>query len=255
MSATSARVPGLARRNTATHAVLALAAVAWLVAVAIVASPWSSYFSHGALDHLGSHAWALATLAAGWIVMVVAMMLPTTVPLVSALAEVTADRPDRRRLLATLMLGYVLVWLAAGVGLHAGDLGIHWLVKHSGWLRDNTWAIETGTLAIAGAYQLTSLKGGCLRSCRAAPAVIRRHWGGDRPGAAAMRMGLEHGAYCVGCCWSLMLVMFSVGVGAFAWMLALTVVMVAEKTLAVGERARVPVGIWLLCGAIITALA
>jgi predicted metal-binding membrane protein len=255
MSATFAAAPGRARRPAAARAVVALAAVAWLAAAGIAAAPFSGYFSHGAIEHLGSHAWAIATLAAGWIVMVAAMMLPTTVPLVSAFDDVIAGRSDRRRLLAILLLGYVLVWLAAGLALHAGDLGVHWLVSRSGWLRDNTWTIATGTLAIAGAYQLSSLKGRCLRSCRAAQAVIRRHWRGDMPGAAAMRMGLEHGGYCVGCCWSLMLVMFSVGVGAFAWMLALTVVMVAEKTLAAGERARVPVGIWLLCGALITAFA
>ena len=238
----------------AAKAVLAAAASAWLAVLVLALSPWAADFSPGALERIGAHPWETATLAAGWMLMVVAMMLPTTLPLVSLFARTTAGRPDRRRGMAMLLLAYVAVWLGAGVALHLGDLGIHWLVRHSGWLGHNTWAIEAGTLAGAGAYQFSRLKARCLKRCRSPQSFVRRHWRGGNPRTEAWRMGLDHGVYCLGCCWTLMLVMFSVGVGNVAWMLALAAVMVAEKTLPVGPRVTAPVGAWLVAGAVATVV-
>jgi predicted metal-binding membrane protein len=243
------------RQYPSAVAVLGSAATGWIALIALVASPWSAYFSHDALEDIGGHLWETATLAIGWTTMVVAMMLPTTVPLVALFDRLTIGRQDRRRLLACLVAGYMLVWLAAGAAMHVGDLGIHWLVKHWEWLTDNEWAIEATTLAIAGAYQFTGLKSRCLMRCRSPESFIRRHWQGSRESVRSLTIGIHNGAFCVGCCWSLMLVMFSVGVANIAWMAALTLVMVAEKTFRLGPRITTPVGISLVGAAVITMLA
>jgi predicted metal-binding membrane protein len=234
-------------------AVLGSAALGWLALLALSTSPWTGFFGHAALQHLGAHPWAVAFMAAGWILMVVAMMLPTTLPLLALFGRVTAEREDRWRLRAILVGAYVLVWVAAGAVMHAGDFGIHRLVDHWHWLANHTWMISAGTLVLAGFYQFTGAKSRCLRRCRTPQSFLRRHWRGGPASVQALRIGLDHGAYCVGCCWSLMLVMFSVGVGNIVWMLLLTTLMVIEKTARLGQRASAPIGIWLLIAALLTA--
>jgi predicted metal-binding membrane protein len=244
----------MSARPHASIAVLGLAAAAWAAVIAIGASSWAPYFSHGALEGIGGHPWAVATLAAGWTLMVMAMMLPASTPLVDLFARVVARREDRGRLMAILVGAYLAVWLATGVAMHVGDLGIHTLVDRWGWLAAHTWVIAAGTLALAGAYQFSDLKVRCLKRCRTPHSFIRAHWHGASPSGEALRMGLDHGAYCVGCCWALMLVMFSVGVANVAWMLTLTGVMAIERAARIGQRLRAPVGVWLLAGALLAAL-
>jgi predicted metal-binding membrane protein len=146
-----------------------------------------------------------------------------------------------------LLLAYVGVWLAAGLAMHLGDLGVHWLAARSEWLDGHTWVIEAATLAGAGLYQFTGLKARCLTRCRTLQGDVRARdpW----------RTGLDHGVACLGACWPLMLVMFSVGVASLVWMLALAAVMLAEKTLPVGPRVTRPAGIWLIAAAVGTAIA
>jgi predicted metal-binding membrane protein len=232
----------------AVRAVLATTGVAWLLTLGIAASTLGHDFDHGALEHIDAHPWMAASLAAAWVLMVGAMMLPTTLPLVSTFARAMGDRPERRRLVVRLLAGYVSVWLVAGIAFHAGDLGLHWLVHRWGWLADNTWAIAAGTLAAAGLYQFSGAKRRALACCRSADRLVRER--GD-----AFRTGAHHAADCLACCWSLMLVMFSVGVASVAWMLALTVVMFAEKVTPAGHRASAPAGAWLLCCAALAAAA
>jgi predicted metal-binding membrane protein len=227
---------------------------AWLAVLSIAATRWSVDFSHDALANFGAHSWAVGTLFLGWVLMVVAMMVPTTLPLLSLFGRMTARRPERG-LREILLGGYVLVWVAAGAAMHLGDFGIHRLVAAWPWLAQHTWLIGAGTLALAGAYQFSALKTRCLSRCRTPQSFLRKHWRGGSAGAQALRIGLDHGVYCVGCCWSLMLVMFSVGVGNGFWMLALAAVMLLEKTTAVGSRATKPVGVGLLAAALVTALA
>jgi len=255
MTAEAAAAHGRAPRIDATSgAVIVLASAAWLAVVAIGATRWSADFSHGALENLGAHPWAVGTLAAGWVLMVVAMMVPTTLPLLVLFGRMTTRRPERA-LRGTLLAGYVVVWLAAGAAMHVGDFGIHRLVHVWPWLARNAWTIEAVTLALAGAYQFTGLKSRCLTRCRSPQSFLRKHWRGGSARAQALRIGLDHGVYCVGCCWSLMLVMFSVGVGNAVWMLGLAAVMLVEKTAAAGRRASAPAGLWLLAAALVTALA
>ena len=256
MSAADASIANRAPRPTRIVPVLLLcSAVAWLTLVAVSSSSRSAAFEHSALEDLGEHRWQLATLAAGWVLMLAAMMLPTSLPLFALFARLTAARTDRRLLMAMLLSVYMIVWVAVGGAMYVADLGVHRLVDSWTWLEVNAWAISAGTLAFAGGYQLSALKQRCATRCRTPQSFIRAHWRGGAVRGDTTRLAFDHAASCVGCCWALMLVMFSIGVGSIAWMAALTAVMVAEKTSDLGPRLRAPVAIWLIAGALLTAIA
>jgi len=106
-------------------------------------------------------------------------------------------------------------------------------------------------LLAAGAYQLTPLKRVCLRHCRSPFAFVAQHWQDGRLGA--LRMGLRHGGYCLGCCWALFAVLVAAGVMSLAWMLLLTLVVFAEKVLPRGERSSKAVGIAFLALGLLVA--
>lgn len=110
------------------------------------------------------------------------------------------------------------------------------------WLQSQAWAISAATLAGAGLYQFPPLKHHCLDKCRSPLSFIMEHWQGERDHVQAFRLGVHHGIFCIGCCWSLMLLMFAVGIGNLGWMLALGAVMAAEKNLPWGRRISAPLG-------------
>ena len=133
-----------------------------------------------------------------------------------------------------------------GLAVHVGDLRLHEAAHHSPWLAEHAWLIGAGTLLVAGAYQFTPLKYRCLDRCRSPLTFVMEHWRGRRERLEALRLGLRHGLFCLGCCWSLMLLMFAVGVGNLGWMLLLGAVMAAEKNLPWGRRLSAPLGAVLL---------
>jgi predicted metal-binding membrane protein len=168
-------------------------------------------------------------VAAMWWVMMIAMMLPSAAPVILLFARVhrhSGDSPPATPFLA----GYLAVWL--GFALIAAAL--HGLLEQSGIVSAGTMALPSGWLPpafliAAGLYQLTALKDACLSSCRMPSDFLTCHY---RPGRwGALRMGLVHGAYCVGCCWMLMVLLFVGGVMNLAWIAALTLLVAAEKLL------------------------
>jgi predicted metal-binding membrane protein len=189
----------------------------------------------------------------GWVLMITAMMLPTSVPLIALFGAVVRARPDGGRLIGLLLLGYLSVWTMFGIAVHAGDAVLHLLVDSLPWLSQHVGAIATVTVLLAGVYQFTPLKYHCLERCRSPRAFIISRWRGRRPVSEAFDLGIAHGLFCIGCCWSLMLLMFAVGVGSLGWMLVLGAVMAIEKNLPWGRRFSAPVGGLLLAWG--TALA
>jgi predicted metal-binding membrane protein len=126
------------------------------------------------------------------------------------------------------LAGYLAIWLLFAV---AAAVGQQMLSGGAMMLADERLA--TGVLIAAGAYQLSPLKSACLRQCRSPAQFLSRHW---RPGAiGALRLGALHGAYCVGCCWLLMTLLFVGGIMNFAWIAALTLIVGVEKLLPGGE--------------------
>jgi predicted metal-binding membrane protein len=181
--------------------------------------------------------------------MSIAMMLPTTLPLANVFLRLTGRRPDRTRLFALLVVGYLLAWLAFGVIAHlAHALAARW-AEGNGWLWTHAWIAPAASLALAGAFQFSRLKDHCLDACRSPLPFVVARWGGLAPSRDALRLGIAHGIYCVGCCWALMLLMFTVGVGSVAWMLLLGALMAIEKNASWGRRIGAPLGIALLAAA------
>jgi predicted metal-binding membrane protein len=113
--------------------------------------------------------------------------------------------------------------------------------------RQRRWATHRrGFLALAGAYQFSSLKYHCLDKCRSPLLFETEHWHGTNERRDSLLLGLHHGAFCIGCCWALMLLIFAVGAGSIGWMLALAAVMAAEKNLSWGRYVSKPLGVGLL---------
>lgn len=243
-------------------ALTALAVCAWLLLWGWSTSPWGRYLEHG--DWLGpapvgelcraipgGELLVPALLhASAWVVMVAAMMLPTIAPLVDRFARIVAPRDDRRRLEVALAVGYLLAWCAFGLLAHGADrLVLETLYRIPGWTRHG-WMLGAATLAAAGAFQFSRLKYRCLEQCRTPTSFIVEHWHGRTPLRDALVLGVRHGAFCIGCCWALMMLMFVVGTGNLGWMLALGGVMAAEKNAAWGRRLSEPLGWSLLVAAV-----
>jgi predicted metal-binding membrane protein len=178
--------------------------------------------------------------------MTVAMMLPTSVPLVATFAALVGRRPRPALLVSLVVVGYLGTWTAFGLAVYLADRGLHALVEATPWLAAHPQLIAGGVLLAGGAYQFSALKYRCLDECRSPLGFVLSRWTGSRPGLEAVRIGIAHGVFCLGCCWSLMLVMFALGLGNLAWMFGLGVVMTIEKNLPIGRRLGRPVGALLL---------
>jgi predicted metal-binding membrane protein len=228
--------------------VLAAIAAAWLAAVAAQAAGAASLLHHDALIEDGpAPGVALLLFLLAWQVMIAAMMLPSSLPLVRLFAAASVGQPSPRAAMAGFLGGYALVWSAFGALAFGFDLAVHASVDASPWLDDHQWLIGGSVLALAGAFQFTSLKDACLDKCRHPAQFLMRFY--ERGAGGGFRLGARHGAFCVGCCWALMLVMFAAGVASLLWMALLTALMVHEKTRPAGRR-DVPV-----TGAALLALA
>jgi predicted metal-binding membrane protein len=145
------------------------------------------------------------------------------------------------------LLGYFAAWTAFGLVAYAIFRAIvdrHFMFLQ--WDQQGRY-VAAGAIGLAAAYQLTPLKRICLRHCRSPLALVLGHWREGRFGA--FRMGAEHGGWCVGCCWGLMLALFAVGVMSIAWMVIIAALIFVEKVLPRGERLT-----WII-GAVLVGLA
>ncbi len=232
-------IEGIARRDRlVVLAGLAVAAgLAWLYLIDM-ALDMSGDMAHADGAMMQMQAWSVTDgllMWAMWAVMMVAMMLPSAAPMILIFARVDRSQGTGRAYTATTLfaLGYVLVWAAFSVAATI----MQWGLQNAALLSPmmvSTSTILGGVLFIAaGVYQWTPLKYACLKHCRSPMAFIMGHW---RPGrAGAFRMGLGHGAFCLGCCGFVMGLLFVGGVMNLAWVAAITVFVVAEKLMPKGE--------------------
>jgi predicted metal-binding membrane protein len=238
---------------------VALIALCWLALSIWSVSPYAPFLSHDVLEDFQfaispEYVLLLLVFVTGWTLMTVAMMLPTSLPLVTLFYGLARSRRNRLQLVALLIGGYLTVWMIFGILAHLGDLLIHELVHEIRWLEANAWVISAATLAIAGLYQFAPLKYACLDKCRSPLSFVMEHWRGRQEQMHAFRLGIHHGLFCLGCCWSLMLLMFAVGAGNIAWMLLLGVVMGVEKNMPWGRQVSKPLGMALLGFSVIVAV-
>jgi predicted metal-binding membrane protein len=191
----------------------------------------------------------------GWTLMTVAMMLPTSLPLLLFFERMVRGRRSAGWLVAAVIVGYLAVWVIVGAGLQI----LVWLLQAGAeqiaWRPAAPRIGAAAILFIAGLYQFSKLKYACLEKCRSPLSFLIRRWQGGNESLAALRLGAEHGLFCVGCCWSLMLLMFVVGAGSLWAMFALGVLMALEKNFSWGRRLSAPFGFLLLAGAVATLLA
>ena len=225
----------------------ALITLTWITLWVWEQSPYGRYLNHqeladldlGLLDQAGLY-------VVGWCLMVVAMMLPTSLPLVEMFRRLTRRRNDHRQLVALLIVGYLAVWFGFGLVAHIFDWSLHELVEAVPYLVANAWIFGAAVLIVAGAFQFSSLKYRCLDKCRAPLSFLSQHWRGSAQSVQAFLLGAHHGLFCVGCCWALMLLMFAVGIGNVGWMMGLGAVMAIEKNVSWGRRLSAPLGVGLL---------
>ena len=220
--------PAVARqRNAILVTLLGLAAVGWIVFLNQARQPMGMDRMMGPDLTMGG-SWPL--FLAMWVAMMVAMMFPAAAPMVLMYGRMRRTDPPS----VVLFTGsYIALWFAFGGLAYLLSAMVESAASGSEWVAMN-WGRAGGVLLVlAGVYQLTPLKDICLRHCRTPLSFVMTHWHDGRRGA--VRMGLAHGIYCMGCCWLLFLILIPLGVMNVAAMVAVALVVFAEKALPHGR--------------------
>jgi predicted metal-binding membrane protein len=205
----------------------------------------------------GPVTWAL--MVAMWWVMMIAMMMPSAAPTILLYARVhrralaQGQSQDRLAPTGAFAAGYVLAWLGFSVLVAA----LHWALEYAGLVSammmssQSRW-LSGAVLIAAGLYQLSPLKDMCLAHCRTPASFLARHW---RPHSlGALRLGAMHAAYCIGCCWILMALLFVGGIMNLAWIAALALLVLIEKLLPEGQWVGRGAGVGLIAWGFATSL-
>ena len=228
--ATTTSYPLTRERNLILASLLILAAGAW----ALLA--WQSAMADD--DAMGLTMGLGAPLfMAIWVAMMAAMMFPTAAPMILMFARVHASKRQRGQPFVptwVFISAYLTVWTLFGGLAYAVAVGAEKLADQSMWLMDNAARFGGGILVLAGLYQLSPLKRSCLSKCRTPLDFILGSWRDGYGGS--FRMGLQHGAYCLGCCWLLFVILFPLGVMNVAAMAVITLLIFAEKSLPLGRQ-------------------
>lgn len=250
MSSASGGATPVDSRTLLLASILAIAGAAWL-GLWLLGQPFHGSL-HGPHQHHHDTATSAVQISAivlfifGWTMMTIAMMLPTTLPLLTVFGTITRERADRTILLMLVVTGYVIAWTLFGILVYGAKTILEQLAALSPWLAEHSWAVSGVLLLVAGAFQFSPLKYRCLDKCRSPLSFVISHWHGERERWQGFRLGLDHGIYCIGCCWALMLLMFAVGAGSLIWMIVLAVVMGIEKNVSWGRKLSAPLGILLV---------
>ena len=219
---------------------LVLAAISWALLI------WQSMTMSNQAMGLTMGMSAIVFIAI-WIVMMVAMMFPTAAPMILMFTKIyTGKRQQEQAFVPTWVFvsAYLLVWSLCGVVAYPLAVLIEQLAAQSMWLMENAARLAGVVLVVAGLYQLSPLKDICLSKCRTPLQFILSSWRDGYGGA--FRMGLEHGAYCLGCCWLLFVILFPLGIMNIAVMALLTALIYAEKALPIGRQISQFAGVGLI---------
>jgi predicted metal-binding membrane protein len=228
-SSPAAGAPGLLASAVQVPGVALAIATAWVLIALTQLSGSAAFLHHHALIEHGPPLWiAVPAFLAAWLVMIVAMMVPASLPAIAGLARLSAHR---------FLVPYVAVWAGFGLAVFFGDAALHRIVDATPWLGARPWLVDAGVFGFAGAYQLLPLKRRNLDACR-------------HPATRSRDAGVEHALACLASSGGLMLLMFAEGFSSPWPMLGLTAVMVYEATGRHGPRAATAVGVLLLVVAV-----
>lgn len=182
-----------------------------------------------------------------WTVMMVAMMFPAAAPMIVMYARIQKGKEERAQSVVPVWIfvaAYLAVWAAAGVVAFGAAAVAQDAAEGSMRLMDWAPRIGGGLLIAAGAYQLSPLKRACLGKCRTPLQFVMTSWRDGRAGA--LRMGVEHASYCLGCCWMLFVILFPLGIMNVGAMAALALLIFLEKSSPVGEWAATAAAVALI---------
>ena len=199
--------------------------------------------------------WSVTDFAmtfAMWAVMMVAMMTPSAAPMILVFVGINRRRQKQQVPYVptgVFLLGYLVVWAAFSVLATAAQWGLHAVSLLSPMAASTSPALGGILLLIAGIYQWTPLKHACLSKCRSPLGFILNEWREGRRGA--FLMGLKHGSYCTGCCWSLMALLFVAGVMNLLWVAAIAGLILLEKVAPAGHRIGQAAGVLMVAGGVV----
>jgi len=217
-------------RNVILALLLVLAAASWVLLI------WQSVMMNNQAMGLTMGMGAVLFLSI-WVVMMVAMMFPTAAPMILMFARVQRDKRHNGRAFVptwVFVSAYLLLWTLFGVLAYGGAVWAERLGQQVPWLMANAARIGGSLFVLAGLYQFTPLKRSCLAKCRTPLDFVLSSWRDGYTGS--FRMGLEHGVYCLGCCWLLFVIFFPLGMMNVAAMAVVTLLIFAEKSLLPGQR-------------------
>ncbi len=181
----------------------------------------------------GTRSWQLydfCMLLAMWSVMMVAMMTPSVLPMVSMYITVSHSKKSKGQAYTPTIIflcGYLIAWIFFSVAISITQYPLHVAGLFNPMMDSRSYLLSGIILVLAGIYQWTPWKDACLEQCRSPLHYFMTRWREGHWGA--IRMGVHHGAYCVGCCWALMAVMFAIGVMNVLWMVIIAFFVLAEK--------------------------
>jgi predicted metal-binding membrane protein len=230
----------LLQRNIILALLIAVAAAAWAMLI------WQQ-MSMGMAMNTPTMGMRAPLFLIVWVVMMVAMMFPTAAPMILAFHKVQAGKRARGETFVStwvFVAAYMLIWALSGVLAYIGAVTAETIAAQAKLSGATAARIGGVVLIIAGAYQLSPLKNVCLAKCRTPITFILTTWRDGTLGA--VRMGLEHGFFCLGCCWLLFLILFPLGIMNIAAMAVVTLLVFAEKALASGQRIAKWAGIALM---------
>jgi predicted metal-binding membrane protein len=240
---TGSRAITLSRRDRAVIllALLGVAGIAWLYLVAIGQDMSGMAMGHMPdMDMPMPAPWTPATFALTftmWWVMMIGMMAPSAAPMVLMFATLNRSKRARGQTFvptSIFLLGYLLAWGAFSIAATLAQWALSCVALLSPALAITNPVLGGALVILAGLYQFTPLKQACLRNCRSPFAFVLNHWRDGRAGA--LRMGLEHGGFCLGCCGMLMVLLFAAGAMNLLWVAALAAFVFVEKLLPGGRR-------------------
>lgn len=237
-------------RTLISRLIISLSLLAWITLGIWGYSPYNRFLSHAGLflaDFVSAK--SILLILSGWLLMIIAIMLPTSLPLLNLFVQMPGPRTNHAVRVALLIAGYLFMWTLVGIVAVFADGLLHHALDRWVWFAENDWPIGASLFGVAGLYQLSPTKSACLDTCRSPMGFLTAYWCDGHGRDNAFGLGVRHGLFSVGCCWALIVLMFAIGIMNLGWLLVFGTLIAIEINISWGQHFRVPLGVLLLgCG-------